>query len=133
MTHHWVPNRSPSNSRSSTSVRARDRDNFGTVVEDQGSSASVHFISDDGKEATVSLPKSQLVALDGQPIVEPTSPLQLELINSADFAATTYRQRFLVKHVFVEGLPTICGGRERHENDHQRRFGCLPWFRNAFS
>jgi hypothetical protein len=45
-------------------VRALDRDNFGEVVKDLGARCCVHFVSPNGHEASVNLPKSSLERLD---------------------------------------------------------------------
>jgi hypothetical protein len=50
-------------------VRATDRDNYGTVEEDLGDRARVHFVSPEGSEARPVLPKSLLRNPDGSPLI----------------------------------------------------------------
>jgi hypothetical protein len=51
-------------------VKALDRGNYGSVAVDLGDRAAVHFVSNDGHEATPVLPKSILVNPDGSPLGE---------------------------------------------------------------
>ncbi len=55
-----------------TLVRACDRDNFGSVVRDDGTSITVHFDSPNGNTADVEFDPSQLLLANGAP-VDPTS------------------------------------------------------------
>jgi putative DNA primase/helicase len=57
-----------------TWVKALDRDNFGTVEEDRGEEALVHFVSPEGHEATVTLPKSILIPLNSEPAFPEDDP-----------------------------------------------------------
>ena len=51
-----------------TRVKAGDRGNFGTVVEDHGDACVVRFVNpSDGNTATKLLPKAELTLLDGTP------------------------------------------------------------------
>ena len=58
-----------------TRVLAGDRGNVGEIVADNGGICSVRFVSPEGQTATKDLPKSQLRALDGQPLSGDTPPL----------------------------------------------------------
>lgn len=53
-----------------TWVRARDRDNFGTVVSDQGDSVTVRFVSPEGNEATKSFSPADLIDQSGRRVVD---------------------------------------------------------------
>jgi hypothetical protein len=58
-----------------TWVCALDRNNFGQVTTDNGPTCTVHFRSEEGQEADVELPKSQLVTRDGRRLDgEPSGP-----------------------------------------------------------
>jgi len=92
-----------------TRVRAKDRDNFGEVVRDDGGdTVRVHFTSPDGQQATKDIPRKQLARADGSSVVP--SDFKLKLIPSREFAAADYRQRFLIRNVLTEGQPCIVGG-----------------------
>lgn len=92
-----------------TKVRAKDRDNFGEVVRDDGGQmVSVHFVSPEGNATTVPLPREQLTFPDGSSVVPPD--FQLNLMTSAEFMAADFRQHFLIKRLLVEGQPCILGG-----------------------
>lgn len=92
-----------------TMVRASDRANFGDVVRDDGgSTVAVHFISNEGHEATVDLPRESLVLMGGSPVVP--DDFKLNLLTSQEFMATDYRQHFLVKRLLVEGQCCVLGG-----------------------
>ncbi len=52
-----------------TILKAADRDNFGTVIEDRGETVVVHFVSPGGDTADVELKKTQLRLQDGTPLV----------------------------------------------------------------
>ncbi len=92
-----------------TRVRAKDRDNFGEVVRDDGGdTVAVHFVSPSGDEATVSLPREQLLLSNGSPVVP--SGFELRVITSAEFSATSYRRHFLVRRVLAEGQCCMIGG-----------------------
>jgi len=56
-----------------TMVKAGDRDNYGTVVSDDGDFCTVHFVSPSGNEATKSISKSELSLQDGSPLAESTA------------------------------------------------------------
>jgi hypothetical protein len=88
---HWDPPRSDHRHNGSskprpvapltpgTRVRAKDKGNIGEIISDNGNSCLVHFRNPlDGATADVDLPKSQLRALDGQPLdgeqAEPIPP-----------------------------------------------------------
>jgi len=62
-THQELPTLEPG-----TRVIARDRGNIGTIVQDNGDSCTVHFVSPDGNEANVNLPKSELRDTNGRPL-----------------------------------------------------------------
>lgn len=51
-----------------TRVIAGDRGNIGTIVQDNGDSCTVHFVSPEGNEANVNLPKSELRDTNGRPL-----------------------------------------------------------------
>lgn len=73
---HWRKTNAPTRNGSTGSVqrffegecvRAGDRDNFGTVVHDDGGSfVTVHFIAKDGAEATKEIPRALLKSTDGE-------------------------------------------------------------------
>jgi len=89
-------------------VKAHDRNNFGTILEDNGESCLVYFVSPDGTPATVDLPKSQLSDANGRPLVP--SDFKLKLLRSDEFDRADFRQNYLVKGVLVEGQPGVVGG-----------------------
>lgn len=96
-----------------TRVKALDRGNFGTVVEDRGDDkALVHFDGAAG-QANVWLPRSELVRLDGggggQATGDP-EPFDLGLIDSAAFAVAEYPREYIVENVLVDRQPCIVGG-----------------------
>jgi hypothetical protein len=92
-----------------TKVKASDRDNFGEVLEDHGRTVTVHFVSPEGQQADVDLPKSQLVLANGTPASG--GGYWPQFLTSAQFDAGDYGQRFLVKRVLVAGQHGIIGGR----------------------
>jgi len=51
-----------------TRVKARDRGNIGSIIEDLGEKCLVRFISPEGDTAEKTLPKSELKLLDGTPL-----------------------------------------------------------------
>lgn len=71
-----------------TQVRADDRENFGTVLDDLGHECLVRFVSPEGNIAEVELPKSQLRSLAGVPLlaagmlVKPQEPFPVALLPS---------------------------------------------------
>lgn len=101
-----------------TLVMARDRGNFGTVIEDRGESCLVHFVSPDGQKADVELPKSKLARPDGTPLTsdgeaENEPPSFVQLMDCPAFLAADFRQEFLVKDILVAGQPMVVGGRSK--------------------
>ncbi len=96
-----------------TMVKALDRDNYGTVVSDEGSSVVVHFTSPDGQAAHVSLAKRQLALVDGAPLAGTANIFQPKLITSTEFDDGTYDQRFLVTRVLVAGQHCVLGGKSK--------------------
>ncbi len=67
---HPTPSRPVTPLAAGTRVRAKDRDNFGEVVADDGGpTVTVHFVSASGDEATVDLPREVLLTVDGRPVV----------------------------------------------------------------
>jgi hypothetical protein len=92
-----------------TKVGAKDRDNWGEVVHDDGGPmVSVHFVSPEGQHATKELPRETLVLPNGSSVVP--SDFKLNLLTSEEFLATDFRQHFLVKRLLVEGQCCILGG-----------------------
>lgn len=66
-----------------TRVRAGDKDNIGTVISDGGDSVVVRFISPEGNQGTITLPKSQLSNLDHPEELIVTRPIWAgDLINT---------------------------------------------------
>lgn len=97
-----------------TLVRAKDRDNFGTVLADDGDTCSVRFVSPDGAVATVALPKSQLVTKGGLPLIDQAEPPAFaNVIGTRDFLTMDLRQEYLVKDVIVCGQQGTIGGRSK--------------------
>lgn len=96
-----------------TLVKALDRDNLGDVVADNGDEVIVHFRSPEGEEATKPFPRSQLRLADGTLLVEDPDREPITVISSADFFSTVYEHKYLIKGIFVENQPMICGGRSK--------------------
>ncbi len=95
-----------------TIVLARDRGNYGTVVEDRGETCLVHFRSPDGNEADVELAKSQLAMADGRPLAaseEPPRFLQ-RLVSSPQLVDEPAEVRYLVQDAVTIGEPGTVGG-----------------------
>jgi predicted transcriptional regulator len=95
-----------------TLVRPGDRDNFGTVIADNGRTATVHFVSPDGREATKEFPKSLLRLADGAPVV-PGPRKSLEVIHVRDFIANDYRPKWIVSKVLVANAFVMWAGRSK--------------------
>lgn len=92
-----------------TRVRAKDRDNYGEVVNDDGgATVAVHFVSPGGDHATKQISRELLILADGTPLV-PTG-FNLSLLTSPEFANADFRQHFLIKRCLVAGQPCILGG-----------------------
>ena len=92
-------------------VKALDRDNYGTVIEDRGDEIQVRFVSENGHFATPWIAASLLRLADGTPI-DPASEkrFSFDLIDSKTFAATEYEQRYIVRDILAAGQPCIVGG-----------------------
>ena len=74
-------------------VRARDRDNYGDVVSDDGGATiSVHFVSPDGVHATVDLRRDMLVLADGSPVV-PLTIMTPPMLSVRDLVAAHQKLR----------------------------------------
>jgi hypothetical protein len=86
-------------------VKAKDRDNFGTVVSDNGGSCTVHFVSPEGQAADVELPTSQLCSPDGRPLTEPDGPPRFitTLMTSAELDDLAAEPRYIVKNMVPAG------------------------------
>ena len=54
-------------------VSAGDRGNIGEIIADNGNTCIVHFITPEGNHAEKDLPKSQLRAVDSQPLRQPAA------------------------------------------------------------
>jgi len=99
-----------------TPVRARDRDNFGKVVQDCGASCLVQFVNPaTGDQATVDLPKTQLVGLDGKPLVEPaeTPRFITSLLTSEQLDDLDAEPKFLVQNAVPAGQVGAGGGKSK--------------------
>ncbi len=100
-----------------TIVRANDRENFGSVVADNGKTCSVHFVSPSGQEATVELAKTDLCRQDGSPLdgqQKSKKPRFItELIDTPALLALDLKPRFLIRKVLVGGQPCVVGGRSK--------------------
>lgn len=92
-------------------VKALDRDNFGTVVEDRGELCLVRFVSPDGQAAEVELLKSQLASANGAPVI--SDGFALKLMKSDEFARADFRRHFFIKGVLVEGQHGVAGGPQK--------------------
>ena len=94
-----------------TKVRAMDRDNFGEIVSDNGTTCTVHFVSPEGQAADVDLPKSQLRTADGKPVDgSRAASIDYQLISGAELLRRNYPVEQLVKGVLVKGQHTLWGG-----------------------
>lgn len=83
-----------------TMVKAGDRDNFGTVVSDDGATCSVRFVSPEGNEKTKTFGKAELSLQDGTPLVEaadnsPIPPVQ---------ASTLLFEHPELREIIIDGL-----------------------------
>jgi len=96
-----------------TRVRAGDRGNIGTVVEDLGSTCLVHFVSPEGNHAQKELPRGELTTLDGQALAADAGGAEVidyGLITGLDLLNRDCRIEYLVKRVLVKGQHTLLGG-----------------------
>lgn len=92
-----------------TWVQAKDRGNYGKVVCDNGGpEVQVHFQSNNGYEATVSLARDKLTIANGSPVT--TDDFKLNLMTSGQFAKADFHLHFLIKRFLVSGQPCILGG-----------------------
>jgi hypothetical protein len=96
-------------------VKAKDRDNFGTVVSDNGGTCTVHFVSPEGQEADVELPKSQLCSPDGRPLTEPDGPPRFitTLMTSAELDDLAAEPRYIVKNAVPAGQVGAAGAKSK--------------------
>ncbi len=95
-------------------VRAGDRGNIGEVIDVTATECTVRFVNpDSGSTATKTFPYAELTSLGAAATGEPSPPFELELIDSAAFAAASYRREFLVGGVIVARQPCIIGGSQK--------------------
>ena len=93
-------------------VLCGDRGNIGTVVKDNGRTATIHFVSPTGTEATKELPKSCLRYQDGRNVI-PGPKKEIAVVSARKFAVANYRPNWLVKRILVAKQPAVTGGRSK--------------------
>ena len=101
--------KSPRRFEPETLVKCGDRGNIGTVVSDDGGqTVRIHFVSPEGNEATVEIPRTE-VASASEANTEQQA-FKLKPISSREFAFADYRLEYLIKRVWVKDQPCMLGG-----------------------
>jgi hypothetical protein len=100
-----------------TKVRAMDRDNFGEVTADNGSTCTVHFVSPDGQHADNELSKSQLRTADGRPLdgdqADGPPRFITTLLTSGQLDDLNTEPRYIVKNAVPAGQVGAAGAKSK--------------------
>lgn len=91
-------------------VQAHDRDNFGTVVSDEGDRVRVRFVSPTGREATISLPKTQLTPLSNDVERDGAEPFRLRIYGATELSKADFRMQWHVRRILVRDQPCVLAG-----------------------
>ncbi|TWT68397.1 AAA family ATPase [Crateriforma conspicua] len=93
-----------------TLVKAADRDNVGTVVDDLGHFCAVRFVSQDGNVAEVEIAKSMLRDLDGVPFSADQSDPIFKLVNAEELETGDFKIDYLIPGVLAGGQNAVLAG-----------------------